>query len=248
MKVLIIDDETVIQEALRELLTVFCPEVIQIECAHNVETGIEAIHRLQPDILFLDIELGNGTGFDILNQIPLPQFQLIFTTAHDRYAIHAFQFAALDFLLKPIDPDLLQRSVQRATENINSKNLYKQLQLMQQLLLKKESDRKIVLKDNQTAYFIRLDDILFCQAEGAYSKFHIRQSEPILVSKNLKEYDTLLSPLGFLRVHHSYLVNPNRIRLFDKKEGGALILEDNQVIPISHRKKDIILKILESRF
>jgi two-component system LytT family response regulator len=248
MRALIIDNEEPIRSAMVDLVTAFCPEITELQIADGVRTGIEKIRSYNPEILFLDVELDDGTGFDILSQLPPPQFQLIFTTAHDQYAIRAFQFSAIDYLLKPIDPELLQKSVQRAVQNIRNHDLHLQLQvMMQQLSFKKEGDKKIVLKDSNSTYFIKVDDILSCQAEGTYTKFYVRNNEPILISKNLKEYETILEPLGFLRTHHSYLVNPDRIKMYDKKEGGLLILEDNSQIPVSQRKKDFVLKVLETK-
>ena len=248
MKVLVIDNEPSVLQALVQLIEAFCTDMSVLETAHSVKTGVEKIKSFQPDILFLDVELDDGTGFDILNQIPTPQFQLIFITAHDKYAIKAFQFSALDYLLKPFDPDLLQKSMQRAIQNIRNNDLQMQLQvLMQQLSFKKETDKKIVLKDSTSTYFIKVEDILYCEAEGTYTKFHINKGEPILISKNLKEYETLLEPLGFIRTHHSYLVNTGRIKMYEKKEGGYLVLDSNQLIPISQRKKDFVLKLLETQ-
>lgn len=248
MKVLIIDNEPLVLDALLELIQAFCTEITALETATSVKTGVEKIKAFQPDVLFLDVELDDGTGFDILQQIPTPQFQLIFTTAHDKYAIKAFQFSALDFLLKPVDPDLLQKSMQRAAQNMRNSDLQMQLQvLMQQLSFKKEGDKKIVLKDSNSTYFVKVDDILYCEAEGTYTKFHLHKGEPILISKNLKEYEMLLEPLGFIRTHHSYLVNTDKIKMYEKKEGGYLVLESNQLIPISQRKKDFVLKLLETQ-
>ncbi len=248
MKVLIVDNEPDVLNALVLLIEAFCPEVNILETAVSVKTGVEKIKSFQPDVLFLDVELDDGTGFDILNQIQTPQFQLIFTTAHDKYAIKAFQFSALDYLLKPIDPDLLQKSMQRAVQNIKTGDLQMQLHIMmQQLSFKKEVDKKIVLKDSNSTYFVKVEDILYCEAEGTYTKFHIDKGEPILISKNLKEYETLLEPLGFIRTHHSYLVNTERIKMYEKKEGGYLVLDTNQLIPISQRKKDFVLKLLETQ-
>lgn len=248
MKVLVIDNEPAVLQALVQLIEAFCTDISVLETANSVKTGVEKIKSFQPDILFLDVELDDGTGFDILNQISTPNFQLIFITAHDKYAIKAFQFSALDYLLKPFDPDLLQKSIHRAIQNIRNNDLQLQLQvLMQQLSFKKETDKKIVLKDSTSTYFIKVEDILFCEAEGTYTKFHIHRGEPILISKNLKEYETLLEPLGFIRTHHSYLVNTERIKMYEKKEGGYLVLDSNQLIPISQRKKDFVLKLLETQ-
>lgn len=251
MKTLIIDNEPHVLNALVELIQAFCSEVSSLETADSVKTGIEAIKNFQPDILLLDVELDDGTGFDILNHImssaTTVPFQLIFTTAHDKYAIKAFQFCALDYLLKPVDPDLLQKSILRAVQNIRQNDLQMQLQiLMQQMSTKKDIDRKIVLKDSNSTYFIKVDDILFCEAEGTYTKFQTTKGDSILISKNLKEYETLLEPLGFIRPHHSFLVNMGKVKMYEKKDGGFLVLENDSLIPISQRKKDVVLKLLET--
>jgi two-component system, LytTR family, response regulator len=248
MRALIIDNEEPIRSAMVALIKNLCPEISTIQTADGVQTGIDMIQAYEPDIVFLDVELDDGTGFDIINQIPPPQFQLIFTTAHDKYAIRAFQCCAIDYLLKPVDPDLLQKSVQRAFQNLKNTDLQFQLQiLLQQVSLRKESEKKIVLKDSNSTYFIRIEDIIFCQAEGNYTKFCVKFSEPILISKNLKEYEAILEPLGFVRTHHSYLVNSDKIKVYDKKDGGTLILEGNHFIPISQRKKDFVIKFLETQ-
>jgi two-component system, LytTR family, response regulator len=192
--------------------------------------------------------MDDGTGFDLMKQITNPGFQLIFVTAHNKYAIEAFQFSAIDYLLKPVDPDALQKSIQKATANIRNSSLHQQVQvLLQQLSGIQNHERKIVLKDIENTYFIRVADILYCEAEGTYTKFYFSNNEPILVSKNLKEYESLLEPLGFLRTHHSYLANPDKIKMYDKTDGGALILEGGHSIPVSQRKKEFVMQVLEKR-
>ena len=118
---------------------------------------------------------------------------------------------------------------------------------MHQLSYKNENDKKIVLKDIEATYFIKVSDILYCEAEGTYTKFYFTNNEPILVSKNLKEYESMLEPLGFIRTHHSYLANPSKIKMFDKTDGGSLVLEGGLTVPVSQRKKDFVLSILEGR-
>ena len=173
---------------------------------------------------------------------------MIFFTAHNKYAIEAFQFSAIDYLMKPVDPATLQKNIRKAGENIRKSSLQLQVQvLLQQLGGIKNHDRKIVLKDIENTYFIHVADILFCEAEGTYTKFFFTGENPILVSKNLKEYETLLEPLGFIRTHHSFLANPDKIKMYEKKDGGALILEGGLSIPVSQRKKDAVLGLLEKR-
>ena len=248
MKLLLIDNETPVRRGLREMILNVSAELPSIEEADGVESGLIKIKSFSPDIVFLDIEMEDGTGFDLLNRISNPSFQLIFTTAHDQYAIRAFKFSAIDYLLKPVDPDELSKSLERAAAHVRNNDLNKQLAVLtQQLSHKTDHERKIVLKDIDSTYFIRVSDILFCEAEGTYTKFYIINTEPILVSKNLKEYETLLEPLGFLRTHHSFLANPDKIKMYDKTDGGSLILEGDLRIPISQRKRDFVLNILEKK-
>lgn len=248
MKALIIDNETPLRNALRLLLEAFCPEITEKAEADGVRTGLEQIRNFTPDIVFLDVEMEDGTGFDLMQQVGNPSFQLVFVTAHNQYAIDAFKFSAIDYLLKPVDPEALQKSVQKAVGHLRSRNLDRQMEvLMQQLKGKNDPDKRIVLRDFDSIYFVRTGDILFCEADGTYTRFYVTGSEPILVSKNLKEYESILEPLGFIRTHHSFLANPAKIKLYDKSDGGALILEGGHSIPVSQRKKDTVLSILEGR-
>lgn len=248
MKLLITDNEPNLRTALRVLLQAFCPEITAIEEAEGVQSGLHKIKNFQPDIVLLDVEMDDGSGFDLMKQVPHPAFQLIFVTAHNRYAIEAFQFSAIDYLLKPVDPDALQKSIQKAIRNIQSKDLSRQIEfLLHQLSDKPDHERKIVLKDIDNIYFVKVSDILYCMAEGTYTKFFLQSRPPVMVSKNLKEYENMLEPLGFLRTHHSYLVNPTKIIRFDKADGGSLILEDNLKVPLAQRKKEWVLNLLEGK-
>lgn len=248
MKVLVIDNEPNLRTAIKALLNAFCPEIKSIEEADGVQTGLQKMKVFQPDVVLLDVEMDDGSGFDLMKQVINPGFQLIFITAHNKYAIEAFQFSAIDYLLKPVDPDALQKSMQKAAMNIRNSNLQQQVEiLLQQLSGIQNHDRKIVLKDIENTYFIKVADILYCEAEGTYTKFYFSNSDPILVSKNLKEYETILEPLGFLRTHHSFLANPGKVKMYDKTDGGALILEGGHSIPVSQRKKDFVMQVLEKK-
>lgn len=248
MKLLITDNEPGQRAALRSLLHHFCPEITEVEEAGGVHSGLAAIRSFRPDILLLDVEMDDGSGFDLLNQVYNPDFQLIFVTAYNQYAIEAFKFSAIDYLLKPVDPEALQKSIQKAMLNIRNSNLQQQVQvLLQQLSGVQNKERKIVLKDIDNTWFIKITDVLYCEAEGTYTRFHLQNGGPILVSKNLKEYEEILEPLGFLRTHHSFLANPDKIKSFDKTHGGALVLEGGLSIPVSQRKKDFVMQVLEKR-
>ncbi len=248
MKLLIVDNETNLRTALRELIMLTGFPYTALEEASGVKEAFMKINMVQPDIVFLDVEMEDGSGFDLMKQIPNPQFQLIFVTAHQQYAIDAFRFSAIDYIQKPVDPDQLKISLDRAASNIKSKSLGQQLEvLLQQLSGKQDKNKKIVLKDAENIYFVKTEDILYCAADGTYTKFYLANAKQVLVSKNLKEYENILEPLGFLRTHHSYLVNAGKITMYDKTDGGSLILEGGFPVPVSQRKKEAIMQILENR-
>ncbi len=249
MKILLIDNEPEVRQTLKEMLELWSNGAHIIEEAVSVKTGIEKINAWQPQIVLLDVEMDDGTGFDLLQQLHNPSFQLIFTTAHNQYAIQAFKFSAIDYLLKPVDPAELNTALQKAIDNINNNTLQSQLAvLLQQVDNKTDNLKQIVLKDIDKTYFIKIDDILYCEAEGSYTKFYISNSEPVFVSRNLRSYEELLAPAGFIRTHHSCLVNPAKIKMYDRKtDCGTLVLEGGHTIPVSQRKKDFVLQFLENR-
>jgi len=247
MKILLVENEENVRGVLREMIHQINPSQHQIEEASGVETGLQKIGTFQPDVLFLDVEMDDGTGFDLLKRLNAPSFQLIFTTAFNQYAMQAFKFSAIDYLMKPVDPVELSVTLSKAAENITQRNLHKQLEvLMQQLPGKSVQDGQIVLKDMDATYFVKISDIMYCMAEGAYTQFFIRQSDPVLVSKNLHSYEDLLAPAGFIRTHHSCLVNPSHIKMYDRKT-ESLVLEGGHTVPVSQRKKDYVIQLLENR-
>lgn len=245
MKVLIIDNEAELRDGLKKMIQIYCPQIIDIYEAEGVRTGLESIALQNPDIVFLDMEMGDGTGIDLLNQLRTYDFQLIIITAFDKYAVDAFKFSAIDFLLKPIDPEDLIDGVSKAQKNIQNVDLQKQLQILYEGMGSiRTNEKKIVLKDNESIHFIRIQDIIRCEADSSYTKFVITNSPPILISKSLKEYDDVLSGYGFIRCHHSHLVNTSKILRFDKMDGGSLILDNKEIVPVSHRKKEQVLEFL----
>jgi two-component system, LytTR family, response regulator len=249
MKILLVDNEQEVRLVLKGMVAAFESGQHAIEEAGGVASGLAVIHSFRPDIVLLDVEMDDGTGFDLLKQLSNPAFQLIFTTAHNQYAIQAIKFSAIDYLLKPVDPVELNTSLLKAKENISHQLLQQQLAvLMQQFSNKPEPDRQLVLKDIDKTYFIKISEILYCEAEGSYTKFYLAGSEPVFVSRNLRYYEDMLSPAGFFRTHHSCLVNPAKIRVYDRKtDSGTLILEGGHTIPVSQRKKDFVIQLLENR-
>lgn len=245
MKVLIIDNEAPIREGLRLQLETYFPEMQALQEATGVATGYAAIENFQPDIVFLDVEMDDGTGLDLLKKLGNYDFQLIFITAHNKYAVDAFKFSAIDFLLKPIDADDLMTSLEKAVSNLENKNLKDQIQVLNDSMNTISLEqKKIVLKDKDSIYFIKVNDIIRCHAEGPYTEFYITNGKKIIISKNLKEYEEMLEPFGFVRAHHSHLINIRKIIRFDKTDGGNLIMENNDEVPVSQRKKEHLMEII----
>lgn len=250
MRVIIIDNETSVRKGLIALLGKHCPQVTEIFEATGVVDGIRIINETKPDLVFLDVEMDDGTGFELLNKLVNYHFQLVFITAHNKYAVDAFKFCAIDFLLKPIGPMELVISVNRALDGQKKQNLELQIKLLQEHLFAVDKNlpraKNIALIDGNVIHYVKIEEIIFCKAEGAYTSFHLTNGKKILVSQILKEYDELLHGYMFIRTHHSYLVNSSKIVKYDKSDGGQLYLEDNYTIPVSARKKVVVLNILSN--
>lgn len=245
MRILLIDNEAPVRQSLVEMIKQTGQHVI--EEAQGVETGISKINEFNPEIVFLDVEMDDGTGFDLLKRITNPTFQLIFTTAFNQYAIQAIKFSAIDYLMKPVDPMELAASLTKASLNIANQSMHRQLEvLLSQAGLQKSAEKQIVLKDLDTTYFVKVADILYCMAEGAYTQVFILNMDPILVSRNLHSHEELLSPSGFIRTHHSCLVNAAHIKLYDRKT-ESLVLTSGHSVPVSQRKRDWVISSLENR-
>jgi two-component system, LytTR family, response regulator len=247
IKILVIDNEKPIRMAFLKMLKHVCDHNYEFHEAESVATGIKAMGVINPDILFLDIELDDGSGFDLLNAVDYSKVQLIFTTAHNQYAIKAFEYSAVNYLLKPISPIALQKVVQTATEKIGKEDVSKQIQVMLSAVKQPNyKEQKLVLKDANGIYFVNMIDILYCEASGPYTIFHFLDRVPIVISRNLGEYEHLLLDYKFARCHHGYLVNLMHISSIDKGDGNTLILKGDKKIPISVRKKEEIISMLNS--
>ncbi|MCD4773247.1 MAG: LytTR family DNA-binding domain-containing protein, partial [Bacteroidales bacterium] len=242
LRTIIIDDELHIQETLDNMLKTYCPNVKVIAKANSVKNGVEAIKQYHPDLILLDIKMDDGTGFDLLAKLEPINFKVVFITAYDKYAIKAFKFNALDFLLKPVDPDELTAAVNKA-EKVIQKEFNTQLSNMEDnLRTDDKSQKKIILKTFDNIYLVKVRDIIYCESDGGYTAIYRQNEKRILVSNTLKDYDEMLSDFGFYRVHKSYLININYIERFEKAEGGYVILTDENKIPVASRKRDELLE------
>lgn len=240
----IVDDEPHNIENLTHLLQTHCPCIEVVGRAMSVKEALFGIHTQKPDLLFLDIRLNNETGFDLLQQIVNEQLAVIFITAYDQYGVQAIKYAALDYLLKPIDSDELIRAVQRATEALLYKKQNEQLLFLVQELSSGKI-KKIALPTQEEIRYVEISAIIRCEASNNYTFIFLRGGEKILIAKTLKEYADLLPSTEFLRTHQSHLVNRSFISSWLREGGGRLLLSNGSTIPVSRVNRYRIKALLE---
>jgi len=245
MKVLIIDDEKRTRDMIAKMIDSFGFDIECFPIGENVQSGIQAIKDIQPDLVLLDIQMPDGTGFDLLNSLEDRNFEVIFVTAFEEYALKAIKFSALDYVLKPIDNDELRIAISKAIETIDKRVDSKQVETLN-YNINNSTRKKLVLKTHESVHVVDLDNIIRCEADRNYTSFFLHDGKKILVSKTLKEYETLLSGNQFFRVQQSHLVNLNYVNRFDKKNGGSVVMKDGSEVPLSPAKKDMFFKVLES--
>lgn len=237
MKGIIIEDEERSRIVLQNLLETYCPEVEVVATADSVTSGVRELRMHNPDIVFLDIQISGGTGFDVLDKMDQLQTSVIFTTAYDQYALRAFKFSAIDYLLKPIDIEELKSAIRKAT---NSSQTTMRKQQIQNLLahIKNPDETPVLLVSTIDAVeFVRIQDIIRCEAEGAYTRLMLRDNKPLMVSKVIKEFEFLLQEYGFYRVHQSHLVNLKEVRKFVKTD-NYLLMRDGAQIQLARSRKE----------
>ena len=248
---LLIDDDQNLRNGMKGLLTRYAPEIHILGEADSVESGIEAIDKFKPQVVFLDIQLGDSTGFDILEQLALKNGKssshIVFITAHEQYAIKAFRFSALDFLLKPVDPEELQKVLEKIKNVLKQNDGYAHIDLLLENIRKKvDNFKRIALSTSDGIHLFEISDIIRCESEDNYTKFYIKNNKPIMISKTLKEYEDMLTEHGFERIHQSHLINLSYLKSYIKKDGGYVIMADNSNLPISQRKKERLQELLKT--
>ena len=244
IKLAIIDDEQDARSVLRALVQSYCPDVQIVGEAHDVPSGVGLIREAGPDIVLLDIQLGGQTGFDLLNKFLNPSFSLIFVTAYDEFAVKAFEYCALDYLLKPIDPDRLILAIGRAEAQVRKERTWG-AQVSQFLKTHQTGVfDKIAIPTAEGFVFIKLEDIIYLQSDVNYTNFYMKGDERLIVSKTLKEFEELLPEETFCRTHQSYLLNILYVKKILKEDCGYALLESGEKIPISRRKKEGLMKRL----
>lgn len=239
-----IDDEIHCRKTLGMLLKEYCPGVQVTEQCEDAESGLAAIQRHKPHLVFLDIEMPNMNGFEMLEKLPEIHFEIIFTTSYDQYAIKAIRFSALDYLLKPVDPKELQRAVEKVGERLQHP-LPQQLEILLQKLHQPASTiQKIALPTMEGLQMIAVNSIISCASDSNYTVFLLKNKQKLIVSRPLKEIEEMLDEYSFLRVHNSHLVSLNEIDKYVKGEGGYLVMTDGSTVDVSRSKKETLLNKL----
>ena len=245
IQTIIIDDEQDGIDTLSITLKKYCPEVSILETCTQPEAGLAAIQSLQPNLVFLDIQMPRMSGFDLLQQLSPINFEVIFVSAYDKYAIRAIKFSALDYLLKPIDVDDLVQGIKRVKQKINTYHAgYSYNSLLHNVKHQSGKISRLAVPSTEGIDFLDICEIVYCKAEGNYTFIHFVNEKPMLISRNLKDFENMLSSSGFCRVHHSYLINLQHVKKYIKGDGGYVIMTGKHHVDISRRKKDEFLNLL----
>ncbi len=229
---------------LKKDLQAYAPEVEVIAEAGGVVEGARVLKTVKPDILFLDIQMQDGSGFDLLDILKEINFKIIFITASDAHAIKAFRYAAIDYLLKPVDPDELKEALKKfGSEKMNEAEKYKLLN--DTLKSRQKTHEKLALHTQDKIHIVNISDIMRCESNVNYTEFYFTNAKKLLVTKTLKDFEDLLGDQGFYRVHQSHLINTRYVKEFVKTDGGYLIMNDGCSVPVSTRKRPDVIKMLE---
>lgn len=245
----LIDDDSNLREGMKMMINQHTPNIQIIGEADSVKSGIELMEIAEPDIAFLDILMNDGSGFDILEKLNEKSRRInshiIFITAHEEFAVKAFRFSALDFLLKPVNPEELQSVLKKIKNVIHQNRDNRNIDLLLENIQKKNDGfKKIALSTSDGIHLFEIKDIIRCESEDNYTKFFIKNHKTVMISKTLKEYEELLKDQGFERIHQSHLINLNELKSYIKKDGGFVIMSDNSQLPVSQRKKERLQELI----
>ncbi len=243
MKVAIIDDESNGRNIIRQYLSLYCQDVEVIGEADSVKSGVKLLSKQTPDVVFLDIQMQDGTGFNLLELLPQRTFKVIFVTSFDQFALKAIKYSVADYLLKPVDPDAFVEAVEKVRADIAQPSTLKDARI-EELLTNINSFAKIGLPTTEGIQFVKVDDIVRCEADGAYTVFVMDGGRRIMVSKSLKTYEELFADRKFVRVHKSHLINTRYIDKYINGDGGSVVMADGSTVEVSRRKKDELLSMM----
>jgi two-component system LytT family response regulator len=244
MKIFIVEDEKESLDYLKNLITSSVKDDLELNVASSVKDAVEKINETRPDLVFMDINLPDGTGFDVLEKVDYKDFLLIFVTAFDDFALKAFKVNAIDYLLKPVNIDDFNNAMQKVKSVYSSTNEAKKITNLLNYIKSPEKIDQILVNTSDNLYVLKLSDILYLKSESNYTKFYVENvNDEIIVSKTLKEYEEILKDHNFVRTHNSYLVNLNWISKIIKKE-NVVELKNGVKVPISARRKEAVVKEL----
>ena len=242
MKAVIIDDEILVAKNMQMLLTRYCPDVLVEGIGHSAKEAEELIKDKRPDVVFLDVEMPHGNGFDLLKRMEYIDFGVIFVTAFDHYAIRAIKYSAIDYLLKPIDINELVAAVKKAELQLKSKSINQGLNLLLHNLAQPAGKlQKLTLPTMEGMIFVDVDDILYCKSDGNYTTFYLLNGQNPMVTRQIGTYEDLLPEPLFCRVHRQYIINVNKVSKYIKGRGGYVVMSDGKIIDVSVRKKEDFL-------
>lgn len=245
IRTLIVDDEALIRQMIKGILVSKCPEIVVIDEASDIDEAYNIIKDQKPDLVLLDIKMPGGSGFDLLSKLGKIDFKIIFITAYEEFAIKAFEFAAIDYILKPLDPDALFKAIEKAKFAIHAELSLQLNTLLNNISSPSNGEKKLVLKTSNNIHIVNIDSIIHLESDHNYSVFYINDGRKIVVSKTLREYDDLLEKHDFFRVHKSHLINLKQISRFERANGGTLIMSNESRIPVASRKKESLLELFD---
>ncbi|WP_417558797.1 LytR/AlgR family response regulator transcription factor [Mesoflavibacter zeaxanthinifaciens] len=247
LRAIVIDDIDSIRKKNCALINDYCPNVSVIGQADSVVSATILIKQLSPDLIFLDVEMPDGTGFDLLQKLSPINFKVIFITGYEDFAIKAFRFSAIDYLLKPLDKDHLLDAVKKAEDSLSKEIFDTKLNNLFANLERPKNLQKLILKTADKIFSVDIQDIVHCESDKNYTTFNFINAPKLVVSTNLKEYETILTPHNFFRTHQSHLINMAYFDYFIKTDGGnTVVMKNKSTIPLSVRKKEEFLVLLDN--
>ena len=243
----LIDDDKHLRTGLKALLDRYTNDITIIGEAESVKTGVALLEKLQPQVIFLDIHLSDGTGFDILERLGKSNAHIIFITAHEQYAMKAFKFSALDYILKPVGPEELQHAITKIKGVVGKSNSFEHIDLLLENIRKKvDNFKRIALSTSDGIHLFDVSDIIRCEAKVNYTEFFIKNHKPLLISRTLKEFEEMLTEHGFERIHQSHLINLSYLKSYIKSDGGYVIMSDNSNIPLAQSKREKLQELIKA--
>ncbi len=244
MKTIVVDDRNSIREFIKELLKKET-DINIIDEAANVSEALAKINAQKPELILLDIQMPDGTGFDVLEGINYDNYRVIFITSYEEFAIKAFKYSALDYVVKPIEPDAFYDAIDKARKFYSASDQQVKIKNLIQNLTGDKKSKKLVLNTQETVHIVDSNDIIRCESDGSYTMVYVEGKKKILLSKKIKDLEDLLSDLSFFRVHRSHLINLHHVDRFEKKDGGYIVMKDQAMVSLSQSKKDEFFQLLQ---